>query len=357
MSDTEPTLAEINSRADAALVARLTGSAPQLPRGIIPGIKRALVGAVKALFGRLDTLFQQSTPYGATKDDSLRWSSIWNKTPRDATAANGTGTATGVDTSPIPAGTMLQDAVGNSYTVTADAAIAGTTATISLLASTPGAAGNQEAGAQLTFVNPPAGVAAAVALPEGLAGGTDKETWQQVKVRALERIQNPPQGGSKEDYRVWALTTPGLTRAWVFPLYSGRGTVRVYVVDDNYAGPGLASAAEVSTCQTYIDSVRPAGAAIISGGVPVSGVTVMAPIATPVDFTISGVPSAQRAAVQAALQALFFNAVPEGSMGRQAEILAIGEASGISTFNMSAPAADQNAAAGHLLTLGTITWL
>jgi uncharacterized phage protein gp47/JayE len=356
MADIEPTLADLNTRANAALVARVAGSTPQLPRGILPAIKVALVGGLKALYGRLNVLFGQSTPWGATGLDALRWATIWLITPRGPTAAAGTGSAVGTNGSPIPSGQALQDGLGNTYTTTADAEISAGTATLSLVASTPGSAGNQPTGSTLTFVSAPAGVGATVTLPDGLAGGTDLETWQQVKARMLDRIQSPPQGGSDADYKRWALSVAGITRAWVFPLYSGRGTVRVFVVDDNYSGPGLASDAEVAACQAYIDSVKPAGASIIVDDAVVSGITVIAAVADTVAFTIGGISSGKRAAVQAALDALFLTAVPEGSLTRQAMIGTIGDANGSFVFTLTAPAGDQTAAAGQLLKRGAITW-
>lgn len=356
---TEPTLSDIESRADAAIASRLSGATPQLPVGIIPGFRRALVGGFKALFGYLNNLFTQATPYGATGQNSLNWSSLWNVTPRGAVAATGPTAATsGTTGADIPAGTALQDGLGNSYTTNADAAVP---AALALTAVTPGAAGNQAAGTTLTFVSPPAGVNPTVTVGTGgLTGGLDAETWQQVKQRAQDRRTNPPQGGSDNDYVVWAKAgAPSLTRAWPFPLYNGLGTIRIYVVDDNYAGPGLASSAEVTAAQTYINQpgVKPAGCARIVSGVVVSGAEVVAPTATAVNFNFGGtLPAQVQAAVQAALKALFYTAQPEAGLSRQQMIGVVGDAAGTWSFVMSTPSTDQVAAAGHLLTLGTITW-
>jgi uncharacterized phage protein gp47/JayE len=46
----------------------------------------------------------------------------------------------------------------------------------------------------------------------------------------------PPQGGASADYLAWLLAQPGVTRAWVFSLNRGAGTV-----DDAFVMDGRAN--------------------------------------------------------------------------------------------------------------------
>ena len=65
-----------------------------------------------------------------------------------------------------------------------------------------------------------------------MTGGTDTETDEQLRARILQRIQNPPMGGSAADYVAWALAVPGVTRAWAAP-EQGIGTITVrFLMDD-----------------------------------------------------------------------------------------------------------------------------
>ena len=44
-----------------------------------------------------------------------------------------------------------------------------------------------------------------------LGGGTDTENDDDLRMRVLQRIRQPPQGGANHDYVRWALAVPGCT--------------------------------------------------------------------------------------------------------------------------------------------------
>ena len=95
----------------------------------------------------------------------------------------------------------------------------------------PGASGNLPDDTSLTIAPPLDGVSSAV-IARNLTGGTDTETDEQLRARILQRIQNPPMGGSAADYVAWALAVPGVTRAWAAP-EQGPGTITVrFLMDD-----------------------------------------------------------------------------------------------------------------------------
>src|SRR6185436_8140801 len=109
----------------------------------------------------------------------------------------------------------------------------------------------------------------------GIKGGLDIENADGVRARFLLRPQEPPEGGSDQDYEAWALAVAGVTRAWVFPVEDGLGTVVVrFVLDDEE--DIFPDAPTVAAVQAALDSERPITAEV----------TAEAPTPLEVDFTI-----------------------------------------------------------------------
>jgi uncharacterized phage protein gp47/JayE len=189
--------------------------------------------------------------------------------------------------------------------------------------------------------------AALVAAP-GLTQGADAESDDALRLRLLARIRQPPMGGSASDYVAWALQVPGVTRAWVYPLENGVGTVTVRFVRDNDVD-FIPDAGAVTAVQEYIDARRPVTAQV----------TVLAPTAAPLDLTIALTPdtAAVRAAVTGELQDLLRrDAKPGGTILISRIREAISVSAGETNHVLSAPTADVTHLAGEMPTLGTITW-
>ena len=359
-----PTLNALNSRAQADIATSIEGASPAQRRSVLGAIGRALAGACHALYGYINRKAADANPYTATGSALEGWASLWLSGGRkQPTIASGSVLVTGAQGKLLPALTVMQSVTGVTYTTDADATMDGTgQATVSITAAETGMAGNAAAGATLTFVSPVTDIAVSCTVDDGgLTGGTDLETDDGLRARMIARVQNPPTGGNDADYIAWALEVPGITRAWTFPTYNGAGTVRVYVADDTYSGATLAAASEVTAVQTYLDSVKPNGVAYLVGGVVTNGLVVIAPTASPVDFTIALGASVNNSDVQdtvlANLQAVYFReAAPEGTVRLHHVLRAISEAVGDGDYTLTAPTADMTAAAGEILTLGTITW-
>jgi len=111
-----------------------------------------------------------------------------------------------------------------------------------------------------------------------MSGGTDMETDDQLRERILFRIQQPPMGGDANDYVAWALSVPGVTRAWAAS-EMGIGTITVrFMMDDLRADQGgFPNGDDVLLVEAYINSVRP---------VAIKDIWVLAPVAEPIEFTI-----------------------------------------------------------------------
>ncbi len=354
MSYQRPTLAELRARITADLIAKLeeaTGTTV-IRRALAPIIAFVIAGAVHLLYGFVSYTKDQIFDDSCDELHLPRRASIVGVPQVSASYASGSITVTGLNGAVIPAGRRWQKAGGLEYTVTADATISGSTATVQLLASTAGAASNAEAGETFTLVEPIAGVnSSAVVASAGITGGSDVEGLEPWRGRVLDRRRNPPMGGADADYKKWALEVPGVTRAWVYPLWLGPGTVGVCFVRDN-DGSGSAiipDATEVAAVQAYIDARRPVTA----------DVTVFAPTPDYIDHAIALTPNtaAVKAEVAAELADLYYR---EGEPGGTIYLTHIDEAisiaAGETNHILTAPTADYTAAPGHLPMLGTTSW-
>jgi len=344
-----PTLSDLISRILAAIRSRL--SSEQLRRSDAEVYGKVLAGASHELHGHLQYIAQQVIYDTAEADYLDRWAGIWLTTRRiAAAAATGQVGFTGTNGTVIPAGTVLVRSDGIEYETDAEATIASGTATAAVTCLTAGATGNEDAGGVLSLSNPITGLNSdATVGVDGLSGGADQEDDASLRARLIARIQQPPHGGASFDYETWALEVAGVTRAWVYPNELGLGTVTVRFVRDDDASI-IPDAGEVATVQAYIDERRPVTA----------DVTVVAPTAVPLDFTIAVTPNTSevKAAVQAELVDLLKReAEPGGTILLSHIREAISIAAGEENYTMSSPAADVTHGTGEIATMGTITWV
>lgn len=345
-----PTLTEIIDRDLADMSSRVVGvDGAVLRRSVLGVIARTLAGASHELHGHLDYLARQIIIDTAEVEYLERWASVWGVQRRAAEFAVGSVTFTGTNGSVIPEGTLVQRQDGAQFETTAEATIASGTATAAVQAVTAGAAGNTAAAVTLSLVQPVSGVqSAATVAAGGLTNGSDTEDDDSLRARLLARIQEPPHGGAAHDYIAWALEVPGVTRAWVYPMEMGPGTVTVRFVRDNDASP-IPDAAEVAAVQAHIEEVRPVTAEVF----------VVAPVAVPLNLTIQIAPdtTAIRAAIEAEIRDLMQREAEPGgtilvSHLREAISIAPGEFDHV----LVSPAANVTHTAGQLAVLGTITW-
>ena len=313
---------------------------------------RVMGGVAHGLYGFIEWLSKQVIYDTAEAEYLDRWCSIWGINRKVAAPATGTVTFTVQAGSLIPSGTLLQALDGVQYQTSADATVTVPSATATITALAPAAAGNRATGQNLTLVSPVVGVQS-TATAGLLSGGADVETDDALRARLLARIQQPPHGGASYDYTAWALEVPGVTRAWVYPAELGLGTVTVRFVRDN-DGTGTAiipDAGEVAAVQTYIDARRPVTAQL----------TVVAPAAVPLNFTIQGLVPATltvQAAVQAELADLLLReAVPGGIILLSHIRAAISAAAGETDYVLTAPLSNVTNSTGNMSTMGSITWL
>lgn len=345
-----PSLQNLIDRAQGDIEASLPGTDASLRRSNLNVLAGLIAGVSHGLHGHMAWLADQVIPDTAEVEYLDRWATLWLDQPRKAAAAAiGNVTFTGTSGTLIPSGTSLIRADGVEYTTNADATLSGGTVTAAVTAVEAGAAGNAIAGVAVTLTTPIAGVTSAATVASGgLAGGSDTESDDDLRVRLLARIKEAPHGGASGDYVNWALEVAGVTRAWVYPQELGIGTVTVRFVRDDDVSI-IPDAGEVTAVQTYIDALRPVTAQL----------TVVAPIAVALDFTIAVTPNttAVKAAVEAELTDLLRReAEPGGTILLSHIREAISIAAGETNYTMTAPAADVTHTTGQMATMGTITW-
>lgn len=349
MPFSRPTLPELIDRAAADIEADLPGTDARLRRSNLNVLSRMHAGALHSLYGYLQWLAEQLMVDTAETVFLDRYAGIWGVLRVPAAFAQGPVAVTGTSGATVATGTVFQRSDGATFVATADATLAAGAATVDVVALDAGTAGNASAGTQMSLSQPVPGVqSAAVVGSGGLTQGADRETDDALRVRVLARIQQPPMGGAVADYVAWALQVPGVTRAWVYPLEGGVGTVVLRFVRDNDAG-FIPDAPEVAAVQAYVDVLRPVTAQV----------TVLAPVAAPLNMTITLTPNttAVRTAVAAELADLLRReARPGGTILLSKLREAISVAAGETNHVLTTPSADVTHAAGLMPVLGTLTW-
>ena len=287
-----PTLPDLRALARDNVSSGLNGGAP-IPNSALRVLTDGNSGLAYLVLKYIDWLSLQLLPDTSEMEWLDRHASIWVGGRKQGAFASGTATFTGTAGSIVPSGTLLTSGA-LSYQTTADITIGAGATSGPLIATVGGVAGNLATGAGLALAIAISGVNGSATVVS-MVGGIDAETDDELRSRLLRRIQNPPMGGDATDYEAWALSMPGVTRAWCSPMEMGPGTVTLrFMMDDvNAAYGGFPQAADVAAVASYLNSVRP---------VSVKDLFVVAPIPEPINFTLAGLLSAG-ASVQAAVTA------------------------------------------------------
>jgi len=305
-----PTLDELYAQAKTLLNVYLPGADANLQKNLLNILSIIIAQMDNGLYGYLDFLALQLFADTCDDDFLVRLAAIRGFTKIAAQKAAGNFDASGTNGATIASGTQLQRLDGVFYEVTADATIASGTASVAIQALNVGAAGNCDPGTQLNFASPPPGVNSTGTVDsEGVEGGTDLESTDAFRARFLDFIRNPPQGGSKTDYEIWTREVANVTKAFVYPLENGLGTVAIrFLVTPSDANPnGIPTSQDITNVEDYIETVRP---------VTAKNIAVSAPTPVPLDFEIElevDDNSAIREAVETELKAMLQrDAQPQG---------------------------------------------
>ncbi len=349
-----PTVSQLVEEARAELN-RLPGADSRLRRSLLDVLARIIAGLTWGLYGFGAWILRQVFADTAEAEQLERLAAIYGVPRIAATFATGSVDIVGENGTIVSSGTRFRRADGAEFESTADATIAGGTAVAPVTAVLPGVSGNCDAGVSLGFQSPVAGAAASVTVHSaGIVGGADEENDEALRARLLERIRQPPHGGSFDDYQLWTRQAlVGVTRVWVDS--PNPGEVRVLFVMDSGGGGGgiLPSAGQIATVQDYIDNDarRPVTA----------DVAIDAPTLTAQDFTIdlgANDTAEIRAAIVAALTDLFRRESAPGATVFLSHIReAISGATGEVDHVLTVPSANVTTGPTAISVVGAFTWL
>ncbi|PJC99204.1 phage baseplate protein [Janthinobacterium sp. BJB1] len=371
MPYTRPTLSDLRSQVAQDISAALPGADALLRFSNLNITGVAQANLANLHYGYLDWIALQANPFTATDEYLEGWAALKGIYRKGATSATGKVTFSATSGSVIAAGTTLVRGDGATASTLDDAVEIGGRVTVRATitadpAGSAGAFGNAAVGVVMSLSQAHAGIQANGVVSVAFTGGADIEKDDPFRSRMLEAYQSTPQGGDRSDYVGWAKEVPGVTRAWCSPNSFGAGTVVVYVMFDN------ANAAQAGFPQggNGVASEEPRAVAangdqlVVANHIfPVQPVTalvyVVAPLAAPVNFSLSGVPVAKQDAVRAALADVFFRTgkATGGSTPIAFAWSAIAAVAGVSDFVIVAPTTDIINAAGTLPTVGVITYL
>lgn len=362
MAFSRPTLQELITRVEGDIKAG-TGIVTLLRRSFLKVFARVMAGLAHLLFGYLQFVEKQAFPDTAIDEYLLRWAAIWGILRNEATFGEYTCAVTGDAGVIIPINTVYKRTDGKEYVTQAAVTLTGSGDTISLIASEEGRPSELSVSDVITIQSPIAGLNSNATVTVVNLEPENIESLESVRSRLLSRIQQPPAGGSANDYLQWALAVPGITRAWVGPQALGPGTVLVWVVSDD-EDPITPSPAKITEVFDYIEPLRPVTA----------NVTVTDPVLLPLDLDISIKPNTQavKDAIEAELTDMIYRDAALAGAYKSPGVLhdgkillsRINEAISIAldesdhevtAVNGGAPA-DVTPADGELVVLGTITW-
>jgi uncharacterized phage protein gp47/JayE len=383
-----PTLTQLIGQAASDIASNLPGADGLLRFSNLGVLGRALAGLINGLWGYVDWIAAQATPFRATGEYLEAWAALKGVVREPATAAQFAAAFTGVNGTVLPAGTPAVRGDGAAFTTNADGTVSGGAVTVTLTAALAGAAGNTQTGQAVTLGSAIGGIASGGVAGASVVIGADTETDASLRTRMLQAYAAPPQGGDLADYVTWALEVAGVTRAWNAGVALGAGTVQVFVMLDvvEAAFGGFPQGTDgVAAAETRDTAATGDQLAVANHLYPLRPVTalvyVYAPAANTVTFTLSetsGWSAATETAVKAAIdQVLLEQAAPGGVTDAQGNAIgivdlsyleaAIGQVAGTAGFVITAmacthgtltPAGVGNIAsdAGYLAVRGAVTF-
>lgn len=168
---------------------------------------------------------------------------------KTTTRATGTVTITGVAGSPINAGQLVaSDSLNFEFLETTTVPTNGTI-DVSVRCTTYGTVGNVAVGAIKYFPKTLTGLTG-VTNAETFSNGIDDETDEALRIRYYTKVNASVTTANKAAFKSWALDVDGVGNAKVIPLWNGRGTIKLIIVNSEMK---VADSTLVKSVQDYID--------------------------------------------------------------------------------------------------------
>ncbi|MGU3475631.1 baseplate J/gp47 family protein [Methylobacterium sp. D48H] len=313
------------------LAAFLEGADASVPNSALRVLSDQNAGGAFLNLKYLQWLAKNFLPDLAEKGWLDRWANILFGGRKAATFASGTVTVTGTPGTKLAAGSVLATSDGVQYQTATDVYLSAAATPVTVTCLTAGAIGNRDPGAPLSLTVAVSSVDAQATVVL-IDGGADTESDDDLRVRILLRIRNPPMGGCATDYEQWTLSLPGVSRVWVAPMEMGIGTVTVRFACDvlRASNDGLPTLDDCAMAKAYLDTVRP---------VTVADLFVVAALPqgiVPRILNLSNDTPSTRLAIAAGLQAMLLEKAAPGQTIFACWISdAITEAVGDATFDLA----------------------
>lgn len=355
-----PTIREARILVRDQVRGKLEGADASIPNSVLRVLSDVTGAATHLVCQFVYWATQQLLPDTAEEEWLDRHAHMWLKNAdgttgrKLATLAVGQVYLTGTTWTPVPIGQRMQNDAGLQYETTQTVFLgAGSAPTPTpARALDPGAAGNMQPGQGVRLINAGPGVnveASVITMDHGV----DDETTDELRERVLLRIREPPQGGANIDYVQWALSVPGVTRAWCYALEMGMGTVTVRFMMDNLRADegGFPRQSDVDNVYAAIDKLRP---------VAVKDMFVVAPIRQRVNIQIARLapdtPNV-RAAIEVSLQLMLRErALPGQTIYAAWKNFAVMSAPGVQSYSLVNAGDDYMPSPGHMPILGNIIY-
>jgi len=210
---------------------------------------QALAGIVVHAFANNKIALSQYSPLTAEDDKAIELAAQYGVEARSGARATGTVTARCTGTVIIPDGYLLTAPNGEKFEASGPETIT-TSGTVTITAVNAGTAGNLSSNTTLTWDSASLGFLQRTAVSSAITGGTEDDTWEEVRARFLLKLKAPQVGTNWAQIRAWALeSTSSVSRCFVYPAVRGPGTVDVCVMGEDNA---VLSDAVCATVEAYV---------------------------------------------------------------------------------------------------------
>jgi uncharacterized phage protein gp47/JayE len=154
----------------------LPGTAAQTRRSAVGVIAHAQAGAVRGLHAHIEYRERNFLPDERADAEGVeRWAAILGLWYLDAAFTTGSVNLSGSVGAVLPAGTLMQSELGTVFATDAEAILAASSGTVSVLAQVAGSAGNLAAGSRLTLLTPVGGIQSILTVgAAGFSGGEEQ---------------------------------------------------------------------------------------------------------------------------------------------------------------------------------------
>ena len=211
MSYPIPDLDTLIERAALKFADRL-GISLTTPRGNLAELGPAAGGLSREIHNYFRWTLLQRFIQTADLEFLIEWGEMLGTPRKSPSPAVGTIRITATVDQTLPTGArMTRPSDSGVYFTTGPGEIINGTGTAPIAAVEPGVNGAVKDGVEFTLTPGVLGVTKIEAAGD-VGGGADEEDVESYRSRLLQRIQNPPMGGTDADWERWALEVPGVTR-------------------------------------------------------------------------------------------------------------------------------------------------